>query len=247
MAPWLVWGCQSAHVTPRQRYADTITHAGVIHDLGKGRYDGFMSASNLLHFGDHGLGTFHALDGEMIVHSGVVYRAAIDGSVTVASLSNLVPFSVISYFEPERLFDIERVGAERFQRAIDLHRKSDLPEAIQVQGRFAAITLRSVPAQTSPYRPLSQALEATAHSWALTNVAGMMIGFYYPEAFNALHPAGYHFHFLDSGKTIGGHVLDFSIDQARVAIDTSSKLNVILPTNRPVVRVIQPVTRPRNK
>ena len=56
-----------------------------------------------------------------------------------------------------------------------------------------------------------------------------MVGFYTPEKAKMLNSPVYHFHFLDKEHTTGGHVLDFTIDQAEVKIDHAKELKVKLP------------------
>lgn len=51
--------------------------------------DGDVTIGQLLTHGDFGLGTFNHLDGEMVVVDGVCYRMRNDGSVTIASNTDL--------------------------------------------------------------------------------------------------------------------------------------------------------------
>ncbi|HMO50199.1 MAG TPA: acetolactate decarboxylase [Kiritimatiellia bacterium] len=239
----VIAGCRSP-LLPRQEYDDTVTHAGIIADLAGGRYEGFYAVSNLFRYGNHGLGTFDRLDGEMIIHSGRVYRADVDGMLSAADPAVLTPFAVVTFFTPDRIFDIEQVGMERFHRAMDIRRTADLPEALEVNGRFSSITLRSVPAQDEPYVPLAQVLERDQRMQTHTNLHGTMVGYYFPAELSALHPAGYHWHFIDAERKTGGHVLDFTVQQARIAVDISPKVQVLLPETRPYRAVMIPVRPP---
>lgn len=192
-----------------------------------------MSISNLVQYGDHGLGTFDRLDGEMIVYSGAVYRAGADGSLAPVAMTNTTPFAVVTYFQPGVMFDIAQVDQPRFQRAMDMRRRIDgIPLAIQVHGLFSSVTIRSVPAQEQPWRPLGEVLKDSQQVYTLTNVVGSLIGFEYPDHTGVLHPPGFHFHFIDAARERGGHVLDFSISQARILVDPSPVLHAILNTNR---------------
>jgi len=40
---------------------------------------------------------------------------------------------------------------------------------------------------------------------------------------------GYHLHFISEDRTLGGHVLEFSVRHARVAIDITSDFHMELP------------------
>lgn len=234
-------GCRSTHIKPHQEFADTISHAGVYSDLARGDYEGFYAITNLLRYGDHGLGTYSGLDGEMIIHSGIIYRANASCSLAPASVSNQTPYAVITFFSPDRMFDVEKMDQPLFKRALDMRRKqSRVPQAIQVQGLYKSLTIRSVPKQEPPWKPLDVALKEGAPEKVLTNVNGVMVGYYYPEYLSPLHPSGYHLHFIDDSRQIGGHVLDFQIAHARISIDSSPNLQVFLPTNSAVNTSNQP-------
>jgi acetolactate decarboxylase len=43
--------------------------------------------------------------------------------------------------------------------------------------------------------------------------------------------AGYHLHFLNSDRTSGGHVLDFTLERGQVAVSGASQLHLSLPTS----------------
>jgi acetolactate decarboxylase len=225
-------GCQSSRIMPRQEFADTITHAGVYADLAQGNYEGFFAITNLHRYGDHGLGTFHGLDGEMIMYSGVIYRAEASGALAVAPISNQTPFAVVTFFDADRMFDVEKMDQPLFKRALDMRRKQHrTPMAIQVQGLYKSLTIRSVPKQEMPWRTLDVTLNEDARQMVLTNVTGTMVGYYFPDYLSVLHPGGYHLHFIDETRQVGGHVLDFTIAHARISIDASPRLQVFLPVN----------------
>ena len=49
--------------------------------------------------GDFGIGTFEALDGEMIAVDGRYYQIRSDGAVHVVNSSVMVPFAAVTFFE----------------------------------------------------------------------------------------------------------------------------------------------------
>src|ERR1700712_2015985 len=65
-----------------------------------GVYDGEMTIAELLRHGDFGLGTFNALDGEMVVLDGVCYQLRGSGQAGVAPLDVRTPFAVLTRFVP---------------------------------------------------------------------------------------------------------------------------------------------------
>jgi len=231
----LAAGCRSARWQASTEFADTITHAGTITDLAAGGYGGFIAVSNVLRYGDFGLGTFDGLDGEMVVWSGVVYRADVDLHLAPALPDASTPFAVVTWFAPDRMFDVERMDQGLFERAMALRRKNErLPQAITVNGQFSRLHLRSVPVQPSPWRPLKEALASDSRDRVLTNATGRMVGYFMPPPFDALHPAGYHFHFISADGMTGGHVLGFDIARARIEIDASDRIQVLVNTNASV-------------
>src|SRR6476469_8998487 len=64
-----------------------------------GVYDGEMTIAELLGHGDFGLGTFNALDGEMVITDGVCYQLR-DGAVRPAADDERTPFAVVTTFVP---------------------------------------------------------------------------------------------------------------------------------------------------
>ena len=79
--------------------------------------------------------------------------------------------------------------------------------AIRLDGRFELVRARSVPAQSPPYRPLTEVV-ADQHVFELEDVAGTMLGFRFPAYVEGIEVAGYHLHFISDDRTRGGHVLD---------------------------------------
>ncbi len=225
-------GCRSTRIEPREEYRDTITHAGTIDNLNRGEFGGFLTVSNLLRYGDFGLGTFDGLDGEMYIHSGVVYRVDTTLRPAVADPATLTPFAVVTFFEADRMFDVERMDQKLFERALAMRRKNDrMPQAVHVHGLFNHLEVRSVPRQETPWRPLAKVVETDSVKTSLTNISGRMVGYYMPSPFGSLHPEGFHFHFVSDDRSIGGHVLSFSISQARIEVDSSPRIHVLVNTN----------------
>jgi acetolactate decarboxylase len=59
-----------------------------------------------------------------------------------------------------------------------------------------------------------------------------MVGFRTPEYLGTLNSPVYHFHFISTDRRSGGHVLDCQLQNASVAIDTTSELGLVLPKNQ---------------
>ena len=63
---------------------DLIYHYSVLKALDNGVLEGSIKVSDLLKQGDHGLGTFNGLNGEMVVIDHTVYRVTPAGEVVEA-------------------------------------------------------------------------------------------------------------------------------------------------------------------
>ena len=86
--------------------------------------------------------------------------------------------------------------------------------AIRLDGRFEFVRARSVPPQSPPYRPLTEVV-LEQHVFELTDVAGTMLGFRFPDYAEGIEVSGYHLHFLTDDRRRGGHVLSSRSDGRR--------------------------------
>jgi acetolactate decarboxylase len=194
-----------------------------------GRYEGLTTAGNLTQLGDFGLGTFEGLDGEMIVLTGVVYRAGVDGAAAPVPPETRVPFAAVTFFDADEMFDVEKLTLAGLKKALDWKRLSSGPVyAIRVHGYYSSIKVRSVPRQTPPYPPLLDVLKDQA-VFSYTNMSGTLVGFWCPPYLNGVNAANYHLHFLDASGTRGGHVLDFEMKRGRIEWDITPTIRVQLP------------------
>ena len=78
--------------------------------LAKGDFYSNATIAELLEHGDIGLGTFAAVDGEMVVVDGVCYRAKADGTVEIAAADAATPFASVTYLKKELAFDLGRIA-----------------------------------------------------------------------------------------------------------------------------------------
>jgi acetolactate decarboxylase len=195
-----------------------------------GVYDGDLSVGELLEHGDFGLGTFNALDGEMLVLDGVCHRLRADGTAERASLDDLTPFAVVMPFEPTVGFDITTRSsrADVVAQIIEREDSQNYLFAVRVRGRFESVTTRTVRRQEKPYPPLSEAVKDEAVV-TFDRVDGTVAGFRTPLYERGIGVPGGHVHFIDDAFTAGGHVLDFVLEHGRVDICRGSDLNLRLP------------------
>ena len=214
---------------------EVINQVSLLQGLTLGDYNGSITAAQLKEKGDIGIGTFDALNGELIMLDGVIYRAASDGTIEVVSDDETIPFSNVTFFDDEQIFDIsgiENVGAlkDTLNKKVD-ELGSNQFYFVKINGTFKEMNVRSEYAQSKPYKPLATVLETDQTFFDYENISGTVVGLYCPEYMNDLNAVGWHFHFISDDRTKGGHVLELMTDAAEVRMDSTSSFAMILPDN----------------
>lgn len=210
--------------------SDALVQYSLIAALADGDYEGGTPLRQLLAGGDFGIGTFDRLDGELILVDGQVYQARGDGSVRKSSLDDTTPFAAVTFFEEDGRIDPMRAATlEDLDAQLDrqlAHRNS--PYALRIDAEFDEITVRSVPAQSPPYRPLVEVVK-NQPTWKHQKIRGTMIGFRCPAWVGTLNVSGYHWHFLSDDHQIGGHVLGCQFTGGKLLYDQCTSLLIQLP------------------
>jgi acetolactate decarboxylase len=208
-----------------------LFQASTIGALLDGAFEGDLSFAELAEHGDLGLGTLNRLDGEMIAIDGEFFRADVDGRVNRIEPERRTPFSVVTRFAPTvdvRLADAPLSHADLLARLDALVPAGASSCAVRLDGRFELVRARSVPAQSPPYRPLTEVV-ADQHVFELEDAVGTMLGFRFPAYAEGIEVAGYHLHFVDAERARGGHVLGSRSRGLRARLDPSNNLHVELP------------------
>ena len=214
---------------------ESVYQVALLQSLAQGHFDGIVTVGELKAHGDTGIGTFEGVNGEMIVLDGVVYQAIHDGSVVIPPDSETVPFSNVTFFEPDlqvQLADIPDMASlqEQLNRTVE-ENGSNLFYIVKITGEFPAIKVRSEFKQEKPYRELDVALAADQTEFDYENIRGTMVGLYCPNFMSGLNSAGWHFHFITEDLTRGGHVLQVSVSSADASFDTTPSFTLALPEN----------------
>src|SRR5215216_6296625 len=84
----------------------TLFQTSAIDALLDGNYEGDISFTELGAHGDFGLGTFDALDGEMIYIDGTFYQVRADGRAYEVDEQMKTPFAVVTFFEPGEILPL---------------------------------------------------------------------------------------------------------------------------------------------
>ncbi len=214
---------------------EVINQVSLLQGLTFGDYNGSVPVGRLKELGDTGIGTFDALNGELIMLEGTVYRAAFDGSIETVADDETIPFSNVTFFDVDEVIELEGIDSVNTLKA-ELDRKvSEIGVnrfyMIKAEGTFSSMQVRSELPQTKPYEPLAKVLETDQTFFDYENIKGTVVGLYCPEYMNDLNAVGWHFHFISDDRLSGGHVLDLAAEELEVSIDRTDRFFMALPDN----------------
>lgn len=211
---------------------DTLYQVSTIDSLMAGNYDGIKTAGQVLKKGDFGIGTFDALDGEMVMLNGRIYQVKDSGMVEKPSAEIKLPFTAVTYFDADATQTVDQVQDLDTLKAIldKLIVKKDRFYAIRVDGLFSKVEVRSVPRQQKPYRILSEVTK-NQPVFDYENVRGTLVGFWCPAYVGSVNVPGYHLHFISEDFTKGGHLLNVSFTNASVTLDETRFFEMELGEN----------------
>jgi len=213
--------------------ADVLYQTSTLEALLVGIYDGKTTFGELRQHGDFGIGTFNAVDGEMVGLDGRFYQVLSSGRVHVVPDWAKTPFAAVTFFEPDTSVPLGAIDS-----FTDLESKIDsvIPTqnifyAIKITGDFTYIKTRSAPKQSKPYKPLAQALK-NQPTFEFHNVKGTIVGLRCPDYVKGINVPGYHFHFITNDRTAGGHLLECKFVDNSAQIDYTSEFFLALPDTR---------------
>jgi len=214
-----------------KRNKDSLFQVSTLSALLEGEYAGRISFRQVRKHGNFGLGTFDALDGEMVGLDGKFFQIRADGLATRVHPRMLTPFAAVTFFNADTTFTVDALSSCEELRARILRRlpTEDLLYAIKVTGTFSTLQTRSVHVQEKPYVPLKVAL-ADQVEFTFDDIEATLVGFWLPEVLEDVNAAGFHFHALTADEQAGGHMLDCEVLNATVEIDYMDSLEVAFGT-----------------
>ena len=224
----LVVAIPSLHAGNRRYFFQYST----IQALMEGIYDGDLTFRGLSKHGDFGIGTFNALDGEMIGVDGKFYQVKMDGVAYPVVETTKTPFANVTFFKSEKTIKLDKsVSYKELEKCLGaLLPSANLIYAIKITGTFPFIKTRSVPRQQKPYPRLTDVVKQQA-VFEFHKVNGVIVGFRTPSFLAGVNVAGYHLHFITEDRRAGGHVLDFRMGEARIEISQMTEFDLQLPQN----------------
>ena len=212
---------------------EILYQVSTIDALMQGVYDGVLPVGELKEHGDFGIGTFDALDGEMIVLDGQVYQAKADGRVYLVPDNATTPLATVTYFSRDIAVTIDQpVNLSGFSATLTPRLPSgNMIYAVRMHGTFPTMTVRAIPAQEKPYPTLTEAAKNQS-VYIYSDTTGTVVGFYTPVFFKGLNVPGYHLHYLSDDRQTGGHILDFTVpENTTVEFDVTPSFEMALPTS----------------
>jgi acetolactate decarboxylase len=208
---------------------DTLYQVSTISSLLLGNYDGFKTVAELKENGDTGLGTFDALDGEMIMLKGEVYKINSQGEVIKQDDTVTVPFAAVTTFEEDNSEELTNIESlEALQNELDkLITNTDMFYVFCINTSFDYVKTRSVPKQEKPYPILSEVTK-TQSVFEYNDVSGTLVIIWCPEYVGGINVSGYHMHFISDDYTKGGHLLDVSFKKGTAVTDITDSFHMVL-------------------
>lgn len=223
----MIVSCSGVNSANDAKVYDSIWQLSTITALYAGDYDGREELGAVMGNGDFGLGTFHKLDGEMVVVSDTAYQVSYSGDIGVPNLSTTVPFVSVTSFQADTSFALADITSlpEVMEAVKQNMHQNAMAAAVKITGSFTGVSTRSVPAQEKPYPPLVDVIQEQA-VFILGDVTGSIVGFYFNESFADIHTDGFHFHFITGDRREGGHLLNCALQNAVVEIDYKNQVIV---------------------
>ncbi|KAK0701341.1 alpha-acetolactate decarboxylase [Apiosordaria backusii] len=213
--------------------ANEVYQYSLISALVDGVASNGIPISQVLCHGDHGLGTFQNMVGEMIVLDGEVYQMKADGSVVhVDPQTTITPFATVAKFRPTTTTKANlKDGKKDLQALLDkLHPESrNHFLAVRLDGTFKKIEFRTAGGQCRPREGMVDVCSRqTTHTFE--GERGTVVGFRCPEYVMGINVAGDHLHFISEDRERGGHILGFETEgEVGVGVAVMSRFHLDLP------------------
>lgn len=215
-----------SQVQPNHIYQYSLVNA-----LMAGVSESGITVSDLLAKGNHGLGTFVRMDGELLLLNDKVYQLQSHGKIREAAATDQIPYAVCTQFAPEHTFHVKLEHKDAVDKVLESVNPNmdNLFMAYRISGTFSHNKCRTVKGQEYPGQPLSE-LGKSQFVSDYKNVKGTVVGFRSPKAWQGFFVAGEHLHFISDDRTFGGHVLELEAEEeVKFEIATVANVHIELP------------------
>jgi acetolactate decarboxylase len=193
------------------------------------------TVGDLRRMGSTGLGTFVAVDGEMIFIDGHCFRATDDGSAVEMPDETGTPFACVCNLKGNRKFElgsyanVDDLKAELNNRIEEDFGLNSM-HIVRIDGEFDLVDARSEMPYVAVHMTLKDMLATTQKAFKFENISGSLVCVYYPDYMDGINAAGWHFHFISDDRKLGGHVFDVKMKRGSVLLDKISMIELKLPT-----------------
>lgn len=203
---------------------------GTLAMLVPGLFEGTMSLGDLLKHGDTGIGTATGLGGEMIVLDGKAYLVKSSGEVLLLPDKTQLPFATVHFADHELTGSTVQNLTEKQlgDKILAENALQNVFFAVQITGTFSQVKTRAVAEQKRPYPPLSAVADRQA-IFTEEDSVGTVVGYFSPYLFQGMASAGFHLHYLNDTKTLGGHLLDFTVKEAELTLQPFASVEQHFP------------------
>jgi acetolactate decarboxylase len=180
-----------------------------------GEYDAAATVGEVRSHGNLGLGAAASLDGEMILLDGEFWRFGANGQVVPAPNVLGMPFAEVTEWRGGTEVPVAAgLTYPQLQSAVDARLPSlNAFYAMRIHGTFDVMVARTYKRQVPPYIPLDH---APADTFRVARVTGTMVGFRAPQFADPMTIPLYHLHFIADDRSMGGHVLSFTVNNAQL-------------------------------
>lgn len=202
-----------------------------------GLFSGTTTFKDLLTHGDLGIGTLDEFDGELIVTDGKAYQIRSNGKAYEVALEDTTPFASVSFFDADTSLTINEPKTKtELESLMESHMQGpNVFYAVKLTGNFRSVDTRVVPKQSRPYPPLIEAVKEQP-TYHFEYITGTIVGFWTPAYISGLGVAGYHIHFIDDMRKVGGHVFDYELLDGTVEIAQQTEFELQLPQTTEFLR-----------
>lgn len=209
-----------------------LVQASTLNALMLGNFDTTITVGKLLEEGDTGIGTYTGLNGEAIFMNGVAYNATADGEVVEMSDEDGVAFGTVCHFDSSvPMISIKKaIDLEAIKKGIEPLNKNAFYMLKTQEMEFSNVHVRSCYPSVKPFPTLSEVANKQKE-FNYHDIKGYIIGVYCPKFVNGINLPGWHFHFISSDLTKGGHVLGLNCNYFCYQTNKLDEFDMYIPTN----------------
>lgn len=197
-----------------------------------GLYGGTLKIKDLLQYGDHGIGTLNAIDGELIVIDGKAYQTKSEnGQVQVIEVdpNEKVPYAAVVPHQTEVMFNqYDPINDQDLVKKMEsFYDGENLFRSIKIKGHFSNMRVRMIPKSETNTKFAEVANNQPEHS--ATDISGTIVGIWTPKIFHGISVAGYHLHFISDDLSFGGHIMDYTLEYGQIELGAVDQLDQRFP------------------